>query len=1094
MTRGKNSRARRSLILAVLTAGFAVLAFTAAPGGAASPQRAVIGGATPALPPARELGAVPAGKRLRLTVVLSPRHDSQLSAFATAVSTPGSPSYRHFLNVHQFAARFGASESAIATVRRTLQADGLQVGTARLNRLSLPVFGDAAHVSRAFGVHLRRFRENSGLQVFANTSAPSVPASLHGIVSTVLGLNSLPAAVPEGLTDASGAKAHAAANPFANGQGPVPCPAASSYASGAGEYTINQIASAYGLNGLYAQGDYGQGATIAMYELEGYPTLANDIGNYQSCYQTNTPIFLAAPVDGGPGTPVPANPGPGEYVPSAETSVDLENVIGLAPQASIVIYQGPNNYPGNYDTLSRIVTDDLAQVVNDSWGVCEQDQVAGLQDSENTLLRQAMAEGMSFLSSTGDRGSQGCVAVCPPSNSGCSLWLPVNDNGPLQVDDPASQPYATGVGGSDLTSVSPPIETGWNEPFWGGSGGGISTKWVMPTYQADAGMPGTINSYTSGDPCGAGPQPCREVPDVSADGAPHQGYTIYWNGKWAAAGGTSTAAPVWAAIIALADADDTAPCTGNRLGFLNPLLYEIAAGTEHASAFRDITSGDNNPAETGPYPATPGYDMTTGLGTPIVTAGSSPGLVSQLCDAAARGIGPAPTITSLSAPEASAGAQITVTGTGFTPYSAVWFGNSYASTVSYVDPQHLLATVPPGTGSTNVQVLKISGVSINGPQTAFTYAPTETITSPSSGGAYTQGQPLSAFYTCASSTAGAPTCAGTQPIGAAIDTSTTGRHQFSVTATDANGFPTTTTATYTVVAPPAVAISGPTLGATYAQGQVLTAQFSCSTSAPVTIASCSAPVAPGAAVDTQAVGAHSFTVAATDSNGITTSRTVTYQVVAPPHASISRPSDGSTFVRGSAVTAAFACSAIAPATIVSCAANTLSGENIDTSTIGAHHLTATATDSDGDTTSATIGYNVVGVQPLISGLREASAHWVSHGTKRTRLPIGTTFSFTLDQNAKVTLGFSRQGSGRMKAGRCVAAAKTPARARRCALKLAAGNFAVNATRGGNSISFSGRTSSGNLVAGSYTVTLTAVGLSGTPSAPLSLRFTLATAG
>ncbi|HZL54225.1 MAG TPA: protease pro-enzyme activation domain-containing protein, partial [Solirubrobacteraceae bacterium] len=498
MIQGTLSRARRSLILAVVTAGFALLVFAVAPGGAASPDRVTVGGATPALPAARELGGVPAKEHLRLTVVLSPRHAAELAAFASAVSTPGSPSYRHFIDVPQFAARFGAGERAIAVVRRTLRADGLQVGTAQPNGLSLPVFGDAAHVSRAFGVNLRRFRENDGRHVFANTSAPSVPASLRGIVSNVLGLNSLPAAVPEGIVTTRAPHAHTASGPFAGGLGPVPCPAASAYAAPAGEYTINQIATAYGLNGLYAQNDLGQGVTIAMYELEGYPNLASDIGNYENCYQTSTPIFLAPAVDGGPGTPVPAGttPGPGQYAPSAETSVDLENVIGLAPQASVVVYQGPNNYPGNYDTLAHIISANSAQVINDSWGICEKDQLSGLQANESTLLQEAATQGMSFISSTGDRGSQGCVAVCPPTNPGCSLWLPVNNSHPLQVDDPASQPYATGVGGSDLSSISPPVETSWNEPFWGASGGGISQKWSMPSYQANAGMPGTINSYT----------------------------------------------------------------------------------------------------------------------------------------------------------------------------------------------------------------------------------------------------------------------------------------------------------------------------------------------------------------------------------------------------------------------------------------------------------------------------------------------------------------------------------------------------------------------------------------------------------------------
>jgi subtilase family serine protease len=1094
MTRGTPNRARRSLILAMLGASFALLVWAVVPGGAASPGRVRVGGALPAMPAARELGAVPAGQRLHLTVVLDAGNGGGLAAYAAAVSTPGSSEYRHFLSVHQFAARFGAADAAIATVRRTLRADGLQVGATTPNNLALAVVGDAAHVSRAFGVTLRRYREHSGREVFANTGAPTVPSSLRGIVSNVLGLNSLPAAVPEGIVDTRASSAHAASGPFAGGLGPVPCPAASSFAAstigndepGDEEYTINQIAQAYGVDGLYAQGDYGQGVTIAMYELEAYPDQTSDLAAYQSCYGTNTQVTIEP--DGFAGSPL-SNV-------SAETSVDLENVIGLAPEANIEVFRGPNNYPGNYNTLNEVITSPTRpQVINDSWGICEADQVSGLQDDEATLLEEAASQGMTFISSSGDRGSQGCVpGPCPADNPNCSLWLPA-DTGPLQVDDPASQPYTTGVGGSDLSSISPVVETSWNEEYWGGSGGGLSQTWAMPSWQADAGVPGTINSYSSGVPCGAGSTPCREVPDVSADAAPHQGYTIYWNGSWSAAGGTSTAAPVWAAIAALADASNINGCTPAKpLGFLNPLLYEVAAGAGHASAFRDITVGDNNPTFSGPYEATPGYDLTSGLGTPIVTDGSSPGLVAQLCNAAQLGLGAPPTVSSLSVPEAAAGSQVTITGSNFTPYSAVWFGNSYAQNVTYLDSQHLLATVPPGSGSVNVEVLKISGVSSNSPATVFTYAPTESIASPVSGGAYTQGQALSASYSCASSTAGTPTCAGTAPDGSAISTANLGEQQFTVTATDANDFSTTTTATYTVVPPPAVAISGPVPNGTYAQGQVLPAQFSCATSAPVTIANCSAPVSEGAAIDTQSVGSHSFTVVATDSNGISTSRTVSYEVVSAPQTMISTPADGAVFVRGSSVVASYLCSATAPATIVSCAANTVTGGKIDTSTTGAHKFSATATDSDGVSTSASVGYTVVAVVPQISALRETSSHWATHGTKRTRLPVGTSFSFSLDQTAKVTLRFSRQRSGRIKAGHCVAPGRAPRGARSCRLALGAGTISVTGDHGANTVTFNGHTSSGNLSAGSYTVTLTAVGLSGKPSEPATLRFTVAAAG
>jgi len=1105
MNRRTTSRARRDLCraalaacVALLAASVALLAFAVAPGGASGPASVRIGSA-PALPAASEIGLVSPRQKLRLTVVLAPRDAAALSEFAAAVSKPGSPAYRHYLDVHQFAERFGADSRSIAAVRATLRADGLTLGATAPDNLSISVSGDAAHVSRAFAVTLHRFRERGGREVFANNFAPRLPAALSGIVSDVLGLDDLPAAAPEGLINFKShrALAHAASGPFPGGLGPTPCADVSAYAASTGEYTINQIAQAYGMTGLYAQGDFGQGITVAMYELEAYPTQTIDLNTYQSCYGTATSVTTAPLVDGGSTS--------GVY--SAETSVDLENMIGLAPQANIVIYEGPNTSTGDYDTLNAIVSDPIrAQVINDSWGICEPDQFSGLATSESFLLEQAATQGQSFISSTGDRGSEGCVCHTDPS---CSSWVPANGGHALEVDDPASQPYTTGVGGSDLSSIGPPnIETAWNELYWGGSGGGISSTWAMPSYQTNSGVPGIGNSYSSGTPCSNPGGYCREVPDVSADAAPHQGYSIFWSGAshsgWSAAGGTSTAAPVWAALIALADAAGPLGVDGcnnsrldtSRLGFLNPLLYEVAAGDGHATAFHDLTVGDNNPTFTGPYPATPGYDMASGLGTPIATAGSSPGLVAQMCAASQIPSVSPPTITALSTHESAVGTTVTITGTHFTPFAAVWFGNNYATNVS--DPNNsttqLIATVPPGNGSVNVQVLELAGATTNGPADAFTYAPTESISSPADGGAYTQGQALFASYSCASSTSGNPSCIGSQPNGAAIDTSTPGKHSFAVTATDANSYSTTTTVSYTVVPPPVIAISGPVPGATYAQGQVLAAQFSCSTSPPVAIASCAAPVADGAAVDTQTIGSHSFTVYATDSNGISTSRTVTYNVASPPRALISMPVDGAAYVRGASVVASFLCSATSPATIVSCSANTAADGHVDTATTGTHQFTATASDSDGVSSSSSVSYSVVAVRPQISGLREAASRLSAHGVKRTRLPVGTTFSFSLDQTAKVTLRFTRKGSGRRKSGRCVALSAAPARAPACALSLGAGNLSVDAQSGYNAVSFKGQTSTGNLGAGSYTVTLTAVGLSGKPSPPGSLHFTVTASG
>jgi hypothetical protein len=159
----------------------------------------------------------------------------------------------------------------------------------------------------------------------------------------------------------------------------------------------------------------------------------------------------------------------------------------------------------------------------------------------------------------------------------------------------------------------------------------------MPPYQSDA-MPSlnVINAQSSGAPCGASDGDCREVPDVSADADPNTGYLIYWDRDWGAIGGTSAAAPLWAALIALSNASST--CNGTPIGFLNPDLYEAAAAA-YASSFNDITSGNNDITGTdgGLFRAGLRYDMASGLGTPDGSA-----LPAALCGGAGT---PANTVT-----------------------------------------------------------------------------------------------------------------------------------------------------------------------------------------------------------------------------------------------------------------------------------------------------------------------------------------------------------------------------------------------------------------------------------------------------------------
>jgi subtilase family serine protease len=587
-------------------------------------------GRMPALPiGARLLDAVTASTPMQLTVALEPRDASALAAYATSVSTPSSLEYRHFLTVGEFAARFAPSAATIATVESALRSDGLDPRALYPDHLAISVQASAGVVERALSVGLVRVALPGGRKAVIADQPPAFSASVAPAIQAVIGLNGLahPLAVP--LRPSF--EHHRTPDSRPDAAAAAPCAAARSGASNQGAYTVNQVASAYNFNGVYSAGDQGQGVTVGLYELE--PNLTSDIADYQHCYGTSAKISYVH-VDGGAGS------GAG----SGEAALDIEQLIGLAPKVHLIVYQGPNSNEdspgdGSYDVLATIVSDDAAKVVSSSWGECETLEGATDAKGEETLLEEAAAQGQTMVQAAGDDGSEDCFEETSTGELA------------LAVDDPGSQLFMTDVGGTSMSAVGPPpTETTWNNGGnlsdslglgdGGAGGGGISSFWAMPPYQRQA--PASlrvVNSLSSGSECHSSGGPCREVPDVSANADPDSGYIFYYNGNrsvadapsgWQAIGGTSTAAPLWAAALALAD--DSPSCDHISLGFVNPALYRLA-GQSQGTYFHDITTGNNDYTGLGlgRYPATAGYDMATGLGSPKVTA-----LAAGLCAASLR--------------------------------------------------------------------------------------------------------------------------------------------------------------------------------------------------------------------------------------------------------------------------------------------------------------------------------------------------------------------------------------------------------------------------------------------------------------------------
>ncbi|MGD0393784.1 MAG: protease pro-enzyme activation domain-containing protein [Acidimicrobiales bacterium] len=608
---GADGRRRAPRSAALIAAGLVVMAVlspvvTGSAGATGAPSKIRFGFAPEIPSGAAAVSPLTSAAILRVDVVLQPRDPAALTSYARAVSTPGSGQYRHYLSEAQFVARFGPTRGTVESVRRALIGSGLHPGAVSSNDLSIPIRATAARLSTAFATGFRRYRVLGGRIAYANTDAPQLPGSVASSIQSVVGLDDLNLAAPAGSQSSSGG-VPADARPSSGG-GPKACTTASIDAAEQGSHTADQVGTDYGFPSFYGQGDLGSGQAVALYELQGFGSA--DIATYRTCFKTSTPVTTVN-VDGGPS----AGSGVGE------ADVDIEQVMSLAPDVHILVYQGPNSGAGGYDTYNSIIAQDEAKVISTSWGLCETLLGSATARSENTLFEEAAVQGQTVVAAAGDEGSEDCVAEAKGKVT----------NDTLAVDDPASQPFVTGAGGTSWTAAgAPPTERAWNDGptcCWGAGGGGISELWAMPSYQADSGAVGVINPDSSGTICHAATGAyCREVPDVSALSGSYP-YLDYVGGSWGSWGGTSLAAPLWASLIALADA--SASCSGKDIGFANPILYQVAAADP--TAFNDVTVGDNDLTgkSNGMYPATVGYDMATGLGTPNVSS-----LSGELCAAA----------------------------------------------------------------------------------------------------------------------------------------------------------------------------------------------------------------------------------------------------------------------------------------------------------------------------------------------------------------------------------------------------------------------------------------------------------------------------
>jgi subtilase family serine protease len=486
-----------------------------------------------------------------LAIGLPLRNQAGLTTLLQQLNDPASPNYRQWLTPEQFTERFGPSEEDYQAVVAFAKANGLQLTGTHPNRAVLDVEGSVADIEKTLHVNMCVYQHPKEARTFY---APDTQPSLD-LAVPVLGIS--------GLNDYWRPRPRLKATPLS--QAPNAAPRTGSGPSGS--FMGNDFRGAY----IPGSALTGSGQTVGLLQFDGYT--ASDITYYENLAGLPSVTLSNVLLNGFDGLPT----GSGGEV---EVSLDIEMAISMAPGlAAVIVYEaGPN---GNwYDILNRMATDNLAKQLSCSWYIPggPADPVA------DQIFQQMAAQGQSFFDASGDYGAY---------------------TGP--IDFPGDTPYITQVGGTTLTTSSPGgsvlSETVWN---WGNgiaSGGGISTSYPIPSWQARANMAASGGSTTM-----------RNTPDVSltADNVYVRADAADQN-----VGGTSCAAPLWAGLAALIN--QQAEANGRpSVGFINPPMYALGLEASYTLGLRDITTGSNSTPYSPPtmFQAVPGYDLCTGWGTP----------------------------------------------------------------------------------------------------------------------------------------------------------------------------------------------------------------------------------------------------------------------------------------------------------------------------------------------------------------------------------------------------------------------------------------------------------------------------------------------
>ena len=498
------------------------------------------------------VGLLPPDQLLNLSIVLPLRNQAELTSLLGRLYDPSSPDYRHFLSVDQFTEQFGPTVEDYEAVVSFAEANGFVVTDRPANRLVVPISGSVAQINRAFNLKMSVYQHPTEDRTFFSPNREP-SFKLSVPVAHIAGLNDF--SLPHPMLEISQEGVQLAS---VTGSGP------------GGSYLGSDMRAAY-YGGTTLSGN---GQTVGLLEFGGY-NLSDVNSTFSNAGQSYTVPINNVLLDGATGAAAGND---------AEQVLDIVQAIGMAPSLSQVrVYIGKGLDDANI--FNAMASENIAKQISVSWGWYPDDP-----QTDAVFFQEFAAQGQSVFVASGDSGAFD-AAISP-------YFYPSEDD------------YVTSVGGTHLTTNgaggSWVSETVWNSEG-GGSGGGISPdKIPIPSWQA--GVATTANG---------GSTTLRNEPDVAMEGD-FDNYYCALGSCGGGAAGTSFAAPRWAGFMALINQQaveaGNAPLGG--IGFINPAIYAIGAGTSYGSDFNDVTSGNNLTANQPVwFSATGGYDLTTGWGS-----------------------------------------------------------------------------------------------------------------------------------------------------------------------------------------------------------------------------------------------------------------------------------------------------------------------------------------------------------------------------------------------------------------------------------------------------------------------------------------------